>query len=96
MERKSESDLFSGFGNGSSRRWERIWQMENFSLVNFVAKDKINEREFCKLKITPIVFIITIQRIFPSWDLALAHRTIAIRGLSTRLFSFINEVFSCQ
>ena len=52
-----------------------------------------NIGEFCKLKITPIVvFVIMTQRIFPSWALALTHRTISIL-----LCSLIDEVgFSCN
>ena len=55
-------------------------------------------REFCNLKITPIVvFVVMIQRIFPSWASVLTQRTTFIRRLSIKLFSFINEVsFSSQ
>ena len=51
-------------------------QLEDLPLADFgrlpetpfsVGKDKVNKWEFCKLKITTIVvFIIMIQRIFPS------------------------------
>ena len=53
---------------------------------------------FFQLKITTsVVFVIVIQRIFPSLELVLTHSTIVIRGFSFHLFSFMNEVgFSCQ
>ena len=63
-----------------------------------VGKDKVNKLEFCKLKITTIVvFVVVIQRIFSSWELAPTHSTIVIRGLSIHLYSFKNEIgFSSQ
>ena len=45
-----------------------------------------------KLKFTTIVvFVINIQRIFPSQELAPTHSTIVIQGLSIHLFSFIHK-----
>ena len=74
--RKTESYVFSGFGVGMSRGWEWKLTTGRFTLGRFrpftwktssVGKDKVNKWEFCKFKITPIdVFIIKIQRIFPS------------------------------
>ena len=74
------------------RFWPFTWKTSS------VGKDKVNKWEFCKLKITTIVvFVIVIQRIFPSSELVLTHFTIVIWRLSIYLFSFINEVdFSCQ
>ena len=41
--------------------WPFAWKASS------VGKDKVNKWEFCKLKITTIVvFVIMIQRIFPS------------------------------
>ena len=74
--RKTESYVFSGFSVSISLGWE--WKSTTRRFVtgpflpftwetSFVGKDKVNEWEFCKLKITTIiVFIIMIQRIFPS------------------------------
>ena len=103
---KTESSVFSGFGVGLSRGWEWKSTTGKFATGRFrpftwrtssVGKDKVYKWEFCKWKITTIVvFVITIQRIFPSQELASTHSTIAIRGLSIHLFSFINEIgFSC-
>ena len=48
-------------------------------LLLSVRTKSINEN-FWKLKITTIVaFVIVIQRIFPSWELAPTHSTIVIR-----------------
>ena len=63
-------------------------QLEDFSLADF---GRIPERFFlsvnCKLKITTmVVFLIMIQRIFPSKELAPTHSTFLIRGLSIHLF----------
>ena len=45
-----------------------------------------------KLKFTTIVvFVINIQRIFPSQELAPTHSTIVIQVLSIHLFSFIHK-----
>ena len=45
-----------------------------------------------KLKFTTIVvFVINIQRIFPSLELAPTHSIIVIQGLSIHLFSFIHK-----
>ena len=61
--------------------------------ISSVGKDEIDEWEFCKLKITPIiVFVIMTQRIFPSWALEPTHCAIFIGELSISLSSFINEV----
>ena len=105
--RKTESYIFSGFGVGISLGWEWKSTTGRFATGRFwpftwktssVGKDKVNKWEFCKLKITIIVvFVIMIQHIFPSQGWAPSHSTIVIRGLSTHLFSFVNEVgFSSQ
>ena len=75
-ERKTESYVFSGFSVSISLGWEWKSTTRRFVTGPFlpftwetssVGKDKVNEWEFCKLKITTIiVFIIMIQRIFPS------------------------------
>ena len=74
--RKTESYVFSGFGVGISFGWEWKSTTGRFATSLFwpftwktssVGKDKVNKWEFCKLKITTIVvFVIMIQRIFPS------------------------------
>ena len=102
IKRKTESYLFSGFGGSISLGWEwkstygRFWPFT--WKTSSVSKDKVNKWEFWKLKITTIVaFVIVIQRIFPSWELAPTHSTIVIRWLSIHLYSFINLVgFSSQ
>ena len=75
-ERKTESYVFSGFSVSISLGWEWKSTTRRFVTGPFlpftwetssVGKDKVNEWEFCKLKITTIiVFIIMTQRIFPS------------------------------
>ena len=71
--RKTESYVFSGFGNCISRGWERKSTTERFTTDRFwlctwkissVGKDKVNNWEFCKLKIMAIVVFVMIQRIF--------------------------------
>ena len=74
--RKTESYVFSGFGVSISLGWEWKSTTGRFVTGRFwpftwktssVGKDKVNKWEFCKLKITTIVvFVIMIQRIFPS------------------------------
>ena len=84
--KRTESYVFSDFGNGVSRGWERKLTTGRFAIGRFcpftwntssVGKDRANKWEVCKLIITPIVvFVIMIQRIFPSWALAPPHCTI--------------------
>ena len=74
--RKTESYIFSGFGVSISLGWEWKSTTGRFATSRFwrftwktssVGKDKVNNWEFCKLKITTIVvFVIMIQRVFPS------------------------------
>ena len=74
--RKTESCVFSGFGISISLVWGWKSTTGRFAISRFwpftwktssVGKDKVNKWEFCKLKITTIVvFVIMIQRIFPS------------------------------
>ena len=100
--RKTESYVFSGFGVGISRGWEWKSTTGRFATGRFwpftwktssVGKDKVNKWEFYKLKITTIVvFVIRIQRPFPSKESAPTHSAIVIWGLSIHLFSFIDEV----
>ena len=67
--------------------WPFTWK------ISSVGKDKVNEWEFCELKITPIaVFVIMIQRIFPSFFLCDVYS-----GIVISLFLFFNKVgFYCQ
>ena len=94
MERKTESYVFSGFGKGIYRGWERKSTTGKFATVRFwlytleipsESKDQISNWEFCMLEIMPIVFVV-FQRNFSSWALAPTHFTIFIRGLSILLF----------
>ena len=73
--RKTGSYAFSGFGVSISLSWE--WKSTTRRFVTgwfwpltwktSVGKDKVIKWEFCTLKITTIVvFVIMIQRIFPS------------------------------
>ena len=74
--RKTERYEFSGVGVGISLGWEWKSTTGRFAARRFwpftwetssVGKDKFNKWEVCKLKITTIViFLIMIQRIFPS------------------------------
>ena len=74
--RKTESCVFSGFGVSISLGWEWKSTIGRFATGRYwpftwktssVGKDKDNKWEFCKSKITTIVvFVIMIQRIFPS------------------------------
>ena len=61
---KTESYVFSGFGNGISRDWERKSTTERFAtgqfwpftwMISSVGKDQFSNWEFCSLKIRPIV-----------------------------------------
>ena len=63
---KTESYVFSGFGNGISRRWERKSSAGRFATgrlwlctqkISSIDEDKVNNWEFCILKITPILFL---------------------------------------
>ena len=67
--------------------WPFTWK------ISSVGKDKVNEWEFCELKITPIaVFVIMIQRIFPSFFLCDFYS-----GIVISLFLFFNKIgFYCQ
>ena len=87
--------VFSGFGVSSSLGWERFFTGQFWPFTwktSPVGKGKVNKWEICKLKMTTIVvYVIVIQRIFPSWELAPTHSTIVIRELSIHLFSFFHE-----
>ena len=61
---KTESYVFSGFGNGISRDWERKSTTERFAtgqfwpftwMISSVGEDQFSNWEFCSLKIRPIV-----------------------------------------
>ena len=62
--------VFSGFGVSSSLGWERFFTGQFWPFTwktSTVGKGKVNKWEFCKLKMTTIVvYVIVIQRIFPS------------------------------
>ena len=74
--RKTENCVFSGFDVSISLGWEWKSTTGRYATGRFwpftwktssVGKDKVNEWEFCKLKITTIVvLVIMIQRIFPT------------------------------
>ena len=102
--RKTESYLFSGFGDSISLGWEWKSTTGRFATskllpftwkISSVGKDKVNQWEFCKLKFTTIVvFVINIQRIFLSQELAPTHSTIVIQGCRFIYFhSFISRLF---
>ena len=102
---KTETHVFSGFGNGISRGWERKSTTGRFAtgrfwpgtwMISSVGKDQFDNWEFCILKIRPIVcFCSDTTHVFILN--APMHFTICIRGLSILIFSFINRVdFSCQ
>ena len=73
---KTESYVFNGFAVDIFRGWEWKSTTGRFATDRFwpftwktssVGEDKVNKWELCKLKITTIVvFVIMIQRIFPS------------------------------
>ena len=103
--RKTESYVFSGFGNGISRGWERKLTTGRFAtgrfwpvtwMISSVGKDQFNNWKFCILKIRPIVCFCSDSTHVLILS-APTDFTICIRGLSILLFSFINRVdFSCQ
>ena len=75
-ERKSTTGRFA-----TSRFWPCTWN------ISSVAKDDINNWQFCILKIRPIVcFHLEYVKLFSVFF---------IRGLSILLFSFINKVDFC-
>ena len=102
-EKKTESYVFIGFGNGISRGWERKSTTGRHATSRFgsvpkkissVGKGKVYNWELCILKITPIVAFVMTQRIFSSWTLAPTHFTILIRGLSILFFhSLVKSTF---
>ena len=104
MERETESYVFSGFGNGLSRGWERKSTAGRFATCRFwpctrkissVGKDEVNNWEFfIYLKLRLFVFAV-FQRIFSSWVLAPTYFTIFIRGLSTFCFNSLIKL-SCR
>ena len=102
--RNTESYLLSGFGNGIFRGSERKSTSGRFATsrvwmctwINFGSwQGKVNNWEFCKLKVTPIVCFFDSTH-FSSWALSPTHFTTFFRGLSILFFPFINNVdFSC-
>ena len=74
--RKTKSCVFSGFCVSIYLSWEWKSTTGRFAIGQFwpftwktssVGKDRVNKWEFCKLKImTVVIFVITIQCIFPS------------------------------
>ena len=79
--------------NSAENENQQLEDLPFTSKTSSVGEGKVNQWEFCKWKYTTIVvFVINNQRIFPSEELVPTHCTIVIRGLSSHLFSFINEV----
>ena len=104
MERKAESYVFSGFGNGGLERKctsGRFATSQFFSCVRerflLSVRNKLKTENFVHWKLRPLFVSVVFQRNFSSWALALTHFTIFIRGLLILLFPFINKAdFSCQ
>ena len=72
-----KSYVFSGFGNGFSRGWERKSITGGFAAGRFwpctrkvspVGKDLVKNWEFCLLKITPIVYFFSVSVHFRSFQ----------------------------
>ena len=73
---KTESYVFSDFGNGISRGWEQKSTTGRFArgrlwlftwMISSVGKDHFNTWEFCILKLGPLFVFVVIQRMFSSW-----------------------------
>ena len=104
--RKTENFVFSGFGNCISRGWERKSTTGRFSTGRFwlctwkissVGKDKVNNWEFCKLKITAIAVLLWFNAFFYLEPLRQRTYSQFFSGLAILLFSFVHKVdFSCQ
>ena len=97
----TESYLLSGFGNGIFRGSERKSTRGRFATsrvwlctwINFGSRQgKVNNWEFCKLKVTSIVCFFNDSTHFSSWALSPTHFTTFFRGLSIYFFAFINNV----
>ena len=80
MERKTESYVFSVFGNGVSRSQERKSTTGRFATgrlwsctqkTSTVGNDQVQNWEFCILKIRSLVVLVMMQCIFSSSALAL-------------------------
>ena len=98
-ERKTESYVISGFGDGISRGWGRKSTNGRFATSrflsctlrnSFVGKEKKINGNFVYWKLLPyVVVFIAIQRLFSSWTLTLTLSTVFIRRLSILLPIFL-------
>ena len=96
---KTESYVFSGFGSGISRGWERKSTSGRFStgrlwpftrMISSAGKDQFNTWEFFILKIRPIVFLLWFNACF---HLEFANALYDLySGIFDPLFSFTNRV----
>ena len=95
--KKTESYVFSSFGNGISRGWERNSSAGRFATSRFwpctwkissVGKDQVHIREFCVMKVPPIIVSVAIQRIFSSWALPSRYFAIYFRSLIKSTFPY--------
>ena len=96
--RKTESYVFSGFGNGISRRWEWKSTTGRFAPTQFwvctrkilpVGKEKVDNWEFEHWKLRPLLFSLWFKAFF---ILSPSANTVFIRELSILLLSFVNKV----
>ena len=94
--RNTESYLLSGFGNGIFRGSERKSTSGRFATsrvwmctwINFGSwQGKVNNWEFCKLKVTPIVCFFDSTH-FSSWALSPTHFTTFFSRTVDPFFSF--------
>ena len=95
--RNTESYLLSGFGNGIFRGSERKSTSGRFATsrvwlctwINFGSRQgKVNNWEFCKLKVTSIVCFLMIQSIFPHEPYR--QRTLRLFFADCRSFFFLS------
>ena len=107
IERKTESYVLSGFGNGISGSWEQELTTGRFvtgwfghvpEMFSSASKDpKSITENFLFWKLFPLFVFKKFQHIFLSWASVPIHFTTFIWGWLILLFSFINKVdFSCQ
>ena len=99
LRRGRNTESYSGFGNGIFRGSERKSTSGRFATsrvwlctwINFGSRQgKVNNWEFCKLKVTPIVCFFNDSTHFSSWALSPTHFTTFF--LSIYFFAFINNV----
>ena len=98
---KTESYVFSSFDNGISRGWERKLSARRFATSRFwpctwkissVGKDQVHIREFCVMKVPPIIVSVAIQRIFSSWALPSRYFAIYFCSLIKSTFPVSKEL----